>query len=512
MDGERELDPRMDPSGIPPPGSVIAGRYRITQVIASGGMGTILAATHEQLGQRVAIKMLLPEVAEKPEFVERFLREARAAVSLEGQHVVRVYDVGTLDSGLPYMVMEHLRGHDLARELEQRGMLPMGEAVDYLLQACEAVAEAHQIGIVHRDLKPANLFLASQPDGSRCLKVLDFGISKRVGAAPSSTTHGLTVASALLGSPQYMSPEQIRNARTVDFRTDIWALGIVLYELLSNSTPFPGDTIPSVSAMIVADFPVLLSSIRPGLSRGLEAAVYKCLEKDPARRFQNVADLVEALSPFSPDSARPTIERIRKIARKAVVAEPETPGRKVAVSSGAPTLAVPGAQAQPRESSASDRSRRVRVRHEGNETLVVGSTDLDDRVIRRRVYVGAVALLMIALVVFTALRIQKNAAEEAQVGAPPETVVAPSPAPTIEGAKLAAEPSGSPSPPAAASSVVAEPALVPVLSRPHAPRRHVGNPALSGSQVSAKAAAGAPQAPSPSPVTTTPHDTLDERK
>src|SRR5262249_28648263 len=151
---------------------------------------------------------------------------------------------------------------------------------------------------------------------------------------------------------------------------------------------------------------------RPGLPRGLESAVYKCLEKDPGRRFQNIADLVEALSPFSPDSARPTIERVRKIARKAVVAEPDTPGRKVAVSSGAPTLAVPGAQAQPRESSLPDRTRRVRVRHEGGETLVAGSADIDDRAIRRRVYVGAAALLIVALVVFTALRIQKSAAEQ----------------------------------------------------------------------------------------------------
>ncbi|HEV8247097.1 MAG TPA: protein kinase, partial [Polyangiaceae bacterium] len=205
---------------------------------------------------------------------------------------------------------------------------------DYILQACEALAEAHGLGIVHRDLKPANLFLARQTDGSCLVKVLDFGISKRVDVTPiggSGSGPGLTHATTMLGSPQYMSPEQVKNASSVDTRTDIWALGVVLYELLSDSTPFGGDTLPAVSVRIVTEPPIALSSLCPEVPRALEAIVERCLDKEPGRRFQSIAELCEALADFAPEESRAARERVRNLGRGKVAGE-LVPGRRRALS------------------------------------------------------------------------------------------------------------------------------------------------------------------------------------
>lgn len=283
---------------VPKPGDVIADKYVVDRTLGEGGMGVVLAATHIALRQKVAIKFMLAGL-EDATARARFLREARAAAQIQNEHVVRVLDVSELVDGTPYMVMEHLDGHDLEDELARRGRLPVAEAVDCLLQASEAIAEAHAHGIVHRDLKPANLFVATKRDGSHTVKVLDFGISKEM----TTQDVALTSTAQAMGSPLYMSPEQVRSAKNVDERTDIWALGAILHELIANRPPFHGDTLGQVLAAIVADPPPSLRSVRAEIPVDLDAIVARCLEKDASRRFSSVAELARALLPFSPGSA-----------------------------------------------------------------------------------------------------------------------------------------------------------------------------------------------------------------
>jgi len=296
-------------------GQVLAGKYRIERVLGRGAMGLVVAATHLQLGERVALKFLLPEALQNRDSVARFEREARAAVRIKSEHVARVSDVGTLENGAPYMVMEYLEGIDLSGWLMQRGALPVAQAVDFTLQACEAIAEAHALGIVHRDLKPANLFVVQRSDGLLAVKVLDFGISKFTG--PDSADAAMTKTTAVMGSPLYMSPEQMQSAKDVDPRGDIWALGIVLYELLSGRLPFPGETMAELVLKVVAAPPVALSVVCPRVPAALEAVVFKCLEKDRGARYQNVADLALALLDFAPPHSRVSVERISRVMQRA---------------------------------------------------------------------------------------------------------------------------------------------------------------------------------------------------
>ena len=296
-------------------GDVVGGKLIVEGVLGAGGMGIVLVARHKDLGQRVAIKLMKPAAAKHPEAVSRFLREARAAVTLQSPHVVRVMDVGTLDGGMPYMVMEHLTGSDLSALLEERGPLPVGEAVDYVLQGLEAVAEAHSLGLVHRDLKPANLFLTRMPDGSHLVKVLDFGLTKAMSGEGRTDDPSLTATSAVLGSPMYMSPEQLRSSKKVDARTDIWALGVVLYELVSGRFPFEDDTVTGLCARIAADPPVPLRTHRADLPAPFDAVVMGCLEKDASRRVQTVAELATLLRPFASRDGQLAVERIGRIGR-----------------------------------------------------------------------------------------------------------------------------------------------------------------------------------------------------
>ncbi|MBL8716729.1 MAG: serine/threonine protein kinase [Myxococcales bacterium] len=285
-------------AGVPRPGEVIAGKYRVDGELGAGAMGVVLSGHHLLLQRPVALKVLRQASASRPVVVARFLREARAALSIQSAHVVRVMDVGTLDGGAPFMVMEHLDGEDLGQLLARRGPLPVGEAVGYVLQACDAVAEAHQRGIVHRDLKPANLFLTRRADGRALIKVLDFGISKAT-LGEAERDLGLTESAAILGSPIYMSPEQVRDSKSVDARADVWALGVVLYRLTSGAAPFEGSTFSSLCAAIAADPPVPLRERFPAVPAALDAVVTRCLEKDPAARFPDVSALAAALAPLA---------------------------------------------------------------------------------------------------------------------------------------------------------------------------------------------------------------------
>ncbi len=282
-----------------PPGSVVAGKYRVETMLGSGGMGLVVGAKHLELDQPVALKFVLPELLSHAgvDAVERFLREARAAVRLKSEHVARVYDVGHDPAHGPFIVLELLEGMDLARLARQNGPLPVADSVEYALQACEALVEAHALGLVHRDLKPQNLFVTRRLNGTPLVKVLDFGISK--GAGLVEERRSLTESTSILGSPLYMAPEQMRSARSTDVRSDIWALGVILYELLGGQLPFDGETVTEICVRVVNEEPARLLELRPGLDPRLVDIVMRCLEKDPEDRFQKVAQLAAALEPFS---------------------------------------------------------------------------------------------------------------------------------------------------------------------------------------------------------------------
>ena len=294
-------------------GTVLAGKYRVEKVLGFGGMGVVVAATHLQLEERVALKFLTSDALLSGEAVARFAREARAAVKIKSEHVARVIDVGTLETGAPYMVMEYLEGSDLSQVLSAKVRLPVEEAVEYILQACEALAEAHVLGIIHRDLKPANLFLIRRPDGTDSIKVLDFGISKVMPGKGSSSDNAMTRTSTVMGSPLYMSPEQMASTRDVDGRTDIWALGVILFELVSGEPPFQADTLPQLCALVLNSSARSVRSIVPQVPVGLDAVLQRCLQREPARRFRDVAELANALADFAPRRARASVDRISRV-------------------------------------------------------------------------------------------------------------------------------------------------------------------------------------------------------
>jgi len=294
-------------------GEILARKYRVERVLGQGGMGVVVAARHVELDELVALKFLLPEALSEPEAVARFVKEARAAVRIKSEHVARVHDVGQLDSGAPYIVMEYLEGSDLGALLRKGGALPVEDVIDYVLQACEAIANAHSLGIVHRDLKPSNLMIVTRSDGSECVKVLDFGISKVASIAGRESSMSMTRTAAVLGSPLYMSPEQMMSARDVDGRTDIWALGTILYELLAGRPPFVADTLPALGVLIATSPATPLRALRPDVPPGVEAVAARCLEKGRDQRFANVAELAQALAPFAPERSFVSIERSSRI-------------------------------------------------------------------------------------------------------------------------------------------------------------------------------------------------------
>ena len=290
-------------------GEILEGKFRVERIIGEGAMGLVVEATHLDLEERVALKFLRREALARPEIASRFAREARAAAKIKDDHVARVYDVGGTDDGTPFIVMEFLEGMDLEVVLSKQGPLAIAEAAEHIIQACEGLTAAHTRGIVHRDIKPANLFCVDRP-GSRAIKLLDFGISK---AGIRSDFDSIDLASAsttqIMGSPHYMSPEQIRSTKDVDPRADIWSLGVVLYELVTGQTPFTATEVTGIIAQVLHEPHRTVRSLRPDVPGELEAVIDRCLAKDPDNRYQAAADLAVALLPFAPKRARAVVER-----------------------------------------------------------------------------------------------------------------------------------------------------------------------------------------------------------
>jgi hypothetical protein len=325
------------------PGEVLDG-YRIERVLGEGGMGIVLAARHLELRSRAAIKLMTR--ASSNDHAERFLSEARAAASIQSDHVARIFAFGRTPAGDPYLVMEYLEGEDLAQHLAAAGTVPLATAAGWALEACEALAHSHALGIVHRDLKPSNLFLERRRDGSRRVKLIDFGIAK----LPSQET--LTSSHQLLGSPSYMSPEQIDRPREVDSRTDVWSLGVVLFQMLTGKVPFSGSTVFELARKVRDEPHPSLLALRAELPEGLAQVVDRCLAKHPEQRWRDVSALAHALGPFAPESGLALIRAIDNLSASALASATTEPG------TGAPV-----AIARPGEARASDRNERsVRAR------------------------------------------------------------------------------------------------------------------------------------------------------
>ncbi|MEO8797235.1 MAG: protein kinase [Polyangiaceae bacterium] len=343
------------PKRVFTPGEIFEGKYRVERLIGVGGMGMVVEATHFGLDRRVAIKFMRHETRDVPEATTRFFREARAVASLSSDHVVRVFDNGIAHDGEPYLVMELLRGEDLAQILEREKRVSPALAARWILEACDAIGEAHVMGVVHRDLKPANLFLAETKPGERKVKVLDFGISKLIG---EGAVGGHTSRSVLLGSPRYMSPEQTQSSARTDARTDIWALGVVLYELVTGHPPFDGENAIGLAAAILSQPTPGLKKARPDVPTAFERVVIRCLEKHPNERFQTVRELADVLRPLAAAPKRSAAPvwvggAIAVIAgavvalaawsmteRKATVAEPALYVSPSAVATDAPTASA----------------------------------------------------------------------------------------------------------------------------------------------------------------------------
>jgi serine/threonine-protein kinase len=431
------------------PGDVIAGKYRVERVLGAGGMGAVVEARHVRFDDRVALKVLHEDIAERADLVERFLREGRAARQIRSEHVVQVTDVDTLPNGAPFLVMEYLEGTDLSGLLKTRGPLPVETAIEYLLQACEALAEAHTRGIVHRDLKPANLFLSKRPDGSPCVKVLDFGISK----VAATEGMNLTSTASMVGTPIYMSPEQLRHAKDVDARADVWSLGVILYELLSANTPFKGETLASLALQIALEEPAPLGEYRPDVPPGLIAVIERCLAKERDARYSSIGQLAAALAPFAPERARTSLERISRLAGLTPVPQTHPPPpptvrdapKDMGPISAAPTIAESVPNQKPISLAVDDVRPAPRANTTGPSPVastMAGTTSQSTASERRGSLIpwisGGAILLVAAAVGVLVIAPGKNAGKAKEPESPPlvespppppETVAEPTPAP-----------------------------------------------------------------------------------
>jgi serine/threonine-protein kinase len=308
------------------PGDVVAGKYRVDDVLGRGGMGVVVLATDVDLQRPVAIKFLLSSQLDDEDALNRFLREARASAQIESPHAVRVYDSGKTKAGDPYIVMERLKGSDLHAKLHEAGPLPVDEAVDVILQACEGLAAAHARGIIHRDIKPGNLFLEERLDGTQSVKILDFGLAKPLASGT------MTASNRLMGSPIYMSPEQISSPKDVDARSDIWSVGVVLYEVLTGQRPFRGETVLAICADVMNREPDPPSTHNAEIPPELDEVVLQCISRDPKARYSDIGELAGALADFGSPASRGAAKRVQNILLAPVPEEASNPSAPSALS------------------------------------------------------------------------------------------------------------------------------------------------------------------------------------
>lgn len=344
-----EMEARPDPYV----GKVLAGRYKIIRVIGAGGMGAVYEAEHSLIGRRVAVKILYAQLAGDAAVVKRFVNEARAAATIGHPHILECTDIGQADDGSPFLVLELLEGHDLEAEFQDNGPMPIGRLMFLLLQACDALAAAHNKGIIHRDIKPENIYLSVQNGKKDHVKVLDFGISKF--NSLQQTGPGTMTGSAM-GTPFYMSPEQFRDASNVDARADIYAMGVILYQGLAGRLPFMADSLPGLALEIATGTPLPLETIRPDVPEALVALVNKTMSRLADDRVQTMTELRAALEPFvgidAPVDAR-VVDASVVAAARATAADPasanrsqirvktdESEQKKATARAGAPTLAI----------------------------------------------------------------------------------------------------------------------------------------------------------------------------
>ncbi len=434
------------------PGTILFGKYRIDGLIGTGGMGNVVRASHLYLHQPVAIKILLPQMAESESTKQRFLREAQATVRLKSEHIARVMDVGMMPDGTPFMVMEYLDGNDLNQILRHHGPQPPAIVVDLMLQACEGIAEAHALGIIHRDIKPSNFFITQRPDGSMLLKILDFGISKTpVGY------EDLTGTQTVIGTPSYMAPEQMKSGRSADPRSDIWSIGVVIYQLLTGRPPFYGESYADLVLKVGLEAP---APIPIPLPTGLSEVLLRCLEKDPNFRYQTVGELARMLAPYATDpiSAAQLANRAGRILQQrggqtGMQGSPLTAGGGLSTpiplspAQLTPHSWAPSSQA----TSLSHGAGQVTVRTRGNRGLLVAGIAV------LCVIAGAGGYAVSQMSRSDSTHSETTTHDGPHVMAPSAAAQPASPAPT-EAEHAAAEPTAAKPAPAAAEPTAAKPA------------------------------------------------------
>lgn len=503
------------------PGDVLAGKYRVERVLGSGGMGYVVAARHLQLDQLVAMKFLRRNNAEldETEATGRFLREAKAVVRLRDEHVAKVFDVGTLETGEPYIVMEYLDGCDLSALAKQRGQIPVTEAVEYVLQASEALAEAHSLGIVHRDVKLANLFVTRGHAGSPLVKVLDFGISKvNPYGGETEAAQEMTRTASMLGSPRFMSPEQMRDPRNVDARSDIWSLGVVLYRLVAGKPPFEAETLGRLLSMVMHENPDPLAAVRGDLPPGFSEVVQHCLEKDPNHRFPNIAELAYSLVPFAvdPNRARAVADRIAQTL--SVAQMPRTLELMGLHATGQNGLLPPAAHSQSRshsrsQSQSQSQSHSQSHSHSHSPSMPPGASDTGTAApwtgthggsrrfdaARANVIWAAVALAAMCVAAVFFLKVRSDRQQAAAVTAPQSVAArAPSGVPVPGTETDAPSPAGVAQPPAHVITAAPVTVVDSVASAARPPAtgertgERAGEPARKGTAPARKAPRGAP--------------------
>jgi len=480
------LEPSPASFALEPGAGQHIGKYVVERVLGRGGMGVVVLARHQHLDERVAIKVLHAKAATDAVLRERFVREARSTVRIKSEHVVRVLDAGVQeDSGAPFIVMEHLDGVDLGELLERSGPMPVTIAVDCIIQICEAVAAAHALGIIHRDLKPSNFFLTRRADGTAHVKVLDFGISKAA-SEEGMPDPRLTETQAVFGSPTYMSPEQIRSSKNVNVRSDVWSLGVALFELLTGHLPFVADNVAGLLASVIADPPFRLTTFIAAPDE-LEAIVLGCLEKDPARRIGSALELAARLTPFASADVAHLTARMDRVARDGPYARSFPP---IPLSRSNPPFPPIVFESTGTDLSATRPAAHRRQSRPRRTPIVIGA-------------VTALAVLAGGMVgAATLLGIRDGAggggATRAPAAAPPPFVPDTAPAPVV-----------SVMPPSSqGASEAAAPASAPAVSAVAAGRRGKPGHAARTPTVAASSTAG-PTTPAPPPLPPAPASSTD---